>query len=74
MLFSKEIDLVDPTALSSVPLAERGWDAAVPYNQASRLLSAALAKSLKQMGFCIMEGFVAEHRPPPMSALFSSLK
>lgn len=62
MQFSNKIELVGLSALSSDPLAEPKWASAVGQDHASRLHLAVLAESLEQMGFCIVERVVADHR------------
>lgn len=57
--------MIDSSALSGVPLAERRGVAGVAPDHASRLHFPVLAESLKQAGFCIVQAGVAHYRLLP---------
>lgn len=71
MQHPKDIYMVGPCALSSVPLGKRRWSAAVAPDHAFRLHFGVLASFVKQKGYCMGEEGLADTGFSLASALCS---
>lgn len=74
MQHPKNTELADPFALSSVPLAQRRWSAAIAENHASGPHLAEPTESLKEKDFYIIEEVVATHPLAPHLGSMQPLK